>query len=99
MIQNEIYGFKYQYIFKPKKGDTVSYGNAVYRVHDDGRGWLHIIVQEKGIRKKISIDKVIESSTIYGSEADYVLNEWWRLYENYETFQSFAAAEISWLDN
>lgn len=94
----EIHGFKYQYVINPKKGDTVSYGNGAYRVHDDGRGWLHIIVQGNNVRRKISIDKVKESATEPGSMADYVLNEWWRLYEDYDTFQSFVKAELAWLN-
>lgn len=98
MYTYEIHGFNYHYIINPEKGDTVSYGDAAYRVHDDGKGWLHIIVQKDGIRKKIGIDKVIECGIIPGSEADWVLNEWWKLYD-FVTFTSFVAAELSWLKN
>ncbi len=92
-----INGFQYHYVINAKKGDTVSYGDGTYRVHDDGKGWLHIIIQKNNVRKKISIDKVKEAATEPGSKADYVLNEWWQLYDDYETFASFAAAEINWL--
>lgn len=93
----EIQGFKYHYVINPKKGDTVSYGNGAYRVHDDGRGWLHIIVQENNIRRKISINHVKQSSFQPGTEADYVFNEWWKMYD-FKTYQSFMMAELKWVE-
>ena len=37
-----------QYFNQIKKGSTVMYGKQDYRVQDDGRGYLHIIVFEDG---------------------------------------------------
>ena len=76
-----------QYIEQAKKGFTVSYGEKSYRIQDDGKGWLHIIV--KG--KKIDLKKVLLFD--YGSEADYVFNEWWMIYPEYEIFRTFAENE------
>lgn len=90
-------GFEYQYNAPLKKGDTVSYGNKPYRVQDDGNGWLHIIVQTNGSRKKIAVKELGTANFIYGSQADYVFNEWWKIYPDYYLFKQFASAEISWL--
>ena len=48
MIQNNVHGFDYHYLHNPQAGFTVSYGDKAFRIHDDGKGWLHIILQEKG---------------------------------------------------
>ena len=85
---------EYQYKETIKKGNTVIYGNKPYRVQDDGKGFLHIIIFENGKRKKIGIDKM--NLFEYGTEADYIFNEWWMLYPDYITFQQFAAAEKAW---
>ena len=45
-------------------GNTVSYGNSVYRIQND-RGHLHIVVRESGRRKKITVKRV---------ESDYVFD-------------------------
>lgn len=82
----------YQYKEAIKKGSTVRYGKNDYRVQDD-RGYLHIIVFEDGKRKKIGIDKMIFFE--YGSYQDYVFNEWWKLYDDYETFRTFAEHELN----
>lgn len=84
-----------QYITTIKKGDTVTYGTGSYRVQDD-RGYLHIIVKESGTRKKIPLKELLFD---YGSYQDYVFNMWWQVYESFEIFQSYAAAEIAWMDN
>jgi hypothetical protein len=85
-----------QYFNQIKKGFTVSYSNSNYRVQDDGKGYLHIIVFENGKRKKIGIDKL---SFFYpGTKADWVFNEWWKIYE-WEEFESFANAELAWLND
>lgn len=91
-----INGFQYHYVINAQKGDTVSYGDGTYRVHDDGKGWLHIIVQRNTVRKKVSLDTVAQASYMPGTEADYALNEWWRLYD-FETYRSFALAELQWI--
>lgn len=84
-----------QYIESVKKGTTVMYGNKPYRVQDDGRGYLHIIVFENGKRKKVGIDKLLFFE--YGTEPDYVFNQWWKIYNSFSMFQSFAAAEKAWI--
>lgn len=33
-----------------------------------------------------------------GTEADYVFNGWFQLYDNYETYKSFSRAEMAWLN-
>lgn len=82
-----------QYIESIQKGSTVIHGNKPYRVQDDGRGYLHIIVFDNGKRKKIGIDKLLFFD--YGSEADYIFNEWWRHYNSYQLFSQFALTEKS----
>ena len=64
---NDVFGFKYHYLHKPEPGFTVSYGDKAFRIHDDGKGWLHIIIQEKGSRKKIGLDRLRETTFEYGS--------------------------------
>lgn len=80
-----------KYIEQVQKGSTVSYGNKQYRVQDDGKGYLHIVVHENGRRKKIGIDNLPWWE--YGSKADWAFNEWWRLYPDYELFESFAITD------
>jgi len=83
-----------QYIEGIIKGSTVSYGKTdvrKYKVQDDGKGYLHIIVFEDGKRKKIGIDKLHFFE--YGTEADWVFNEWWKIYPDYEVFKQFANNE------
>lgn len=89
--------FEPQYIESIVKGITVMYGNKPYRVQDDGKGYLHIIVFEEGKRKKIGIDKLHFFE--YGTEADYVFNEWWKKYDSYNLFKQFADAEKEWNRN
>jgi hypothetical protein len=82
-----------QYIHQIQKGSTVMHGNKHYRVQDDGRGYLHIIVQEQGKRKKIGIDKILffEPST----QTDYVFNGWFYIY-TWEEYYSYCQAELNW---
>lgn len=84
-----------QYFNQIKKGSTVSYGNKDYRVQDDGKGFLHIIVIEEGKRKKISIASMEHHFFEPGSKADYIFNGWYKMYTEQE-FYSFASAEIAW---
>lgn len=84
-----------QYIKTIKKGHTVMYGNKPYRVQDDGRGYLHIIVFENRIRKKMGIDKLVFFE--YGTEADWVFNNWYKIYPDYQVFNQFSKSEKAWL--
>lgn len=72
------------------------YGNKAYRVQDDGKGFLHIIVFEESKRKKIAVSSL--SFFEPGSMADYVFNGWFELYDTYETFNSFMLAELAWMN-
>ncbi len=82
---------EYQHLETIEKGDSVQYGNRLYRVQED-KGWLFIIVSELGRRKKIGVDKLAYFS--YGSFQDWVFNEWWRDYPEYETFRHIAKVGI-----
>jgi hypothetical protein len=84
-----------QYFINVEKGFTVTYGKNDYRVQDDGKGYLHIIVFEGGKRKKIGIKSLQQFEP--GTEADYVFNGWFEMYEDYELFKSFADAERMWI--
>ena len=79
-----------QYFENIEKGFTVIYGKKPYRVQDDGKGFLHIIVHENGKREKIGIKKLKEKSFQIGSMADYVFNCWFELYD-YEQYKSILA--------
>jgi len=85
--------FDTQYVHQIKKGSTVKYGNKDYRIQDDGKGYLHIIVNQDGKRKKIGTDKLGLSEPV--TMADYVLN-WWHTLYSFEDYCSYAAAEIAW---
>lgn len=82
----------YQYIGNFKKGSMVTYGNKDYHVQDNGKGYLHIIVFENGVRKKIAL-KDVQIWFEYGSETDWIFNGWYRVYPDYETFRIFAINE------
>jgi hypothetical protein len=85
-----------QYNINISKGDTVTYGNKHYRVQDDGKGFLHIIVFEEGKRKKIAISNLQFFEP--GSMADYVFNGWFDIYDQYQLFHSYMLAELSWIN-
>ena len=93
MIDKTVHGFDYHYLHNPQAGFTVTYGDKAFRIHDDGKGWLHIILQEKGSRKKIGLDRLRETTFEYGSEEDWKINGWWQIYPDYELFRGFAEAE------
>lgn len=84
-----------QYYINTKKGDTVMYGNKPYRIQDDGKGFLHIIVFEQGKRKKIAVSSL--SFFEPGSMADYIFNGWFEMYDSYELYRSFMSAEMQWV--
>jgi len=57
---------------------------------------------------KLSMLAVLSSSMVcenvlfliwfeYGSEADYIFNEWWMIYRDFKLFNQFASAEKAWL--
>jgi len=81
----------YQYIDNFKKGDTVMYGNKPYRVQDDGRGFLHIIVFEPK-RRKVAL-KDVQIWFEYGSHPDWIFNGWYKIYPDYEVFKQYADNE------
>lgn len=83
-----------QYIDFIEKGFTVTYGKGdcrKYKVQDDGKGFLHIIVYENGKRKKVAL-KDVNMWFEYGSETDWIFNGWFQYYD-YETFKQFALCE------
>ena len=98
MIDKTVHGFDYHYLHNPQAGFTVSYGDKAFRIHDDGKGWLHIILQEKGSRKKIGLDRLRETTFEYGSHEDWAMNGWWQIYPDYELFRGFAEAERNWIN-
>jgi hypothetical protein len=85
---------EYQYFNQIKKGDTVKLWCGDYRVQND-RGNLHVVATIDGHRKKITLKE--EMFFIPGSKADWAINGWWQLYADYETYRSFAEAELAWL--
>lgn len=85
-----------QYIESIQKGSTVMYGNKPYRVQDDGKGYLHIIVFENFKRKKIAIKDVCIWFD-YGSEPDWVFNGWYNFYTDYNLFRQYALSEKAWI--
>ena len=88
-----------QYFINVEKGFTVSYGNSHYRVQDDGRGWLHIVVIENNKRRKIGIDELKRRFAFKpGTEADWIFNGWSVFYD-YQLYMSFALAEVAWIEN
>jgi len=85
-----------QYIHQIKKGVTVTYGQSSYRVQDDGKGFLHIVVKCNGERKKIGIKQLLFFDP--GSLQDYIFNGWFELYSTYKEYCSYASAEANCLN-
>ena len=85
-----------QYIESITKGSTVMYGNKPYRVQDDGKGFLHIIVFEPN-RKKIAI-KDVDIWFDYGTTTDWIFNGWYKIYPDYNLFSQFAKSEKAWVN-
>ena len=81
----------YQYIGNYKVGDSVQYCGKEYRLQED-KGWLFIYPTIDGKRKKIGLEK-LGCWFEYGTEADWVFNEWWKIYPDYEVFKQFANNE------
>lgn len=84
-----IYNINPKYISNVKKGDSVTFGNGSYRVQED-KGWLHIVVKENGIRKKWGVADILFE---FGSESDFVFNNWWTIYPSYEVFKQYCDLE------
>lgn len=84
-----------QYLESIRKGSTVIYGNKPYRVQDDGKGFLHIITFEDGKRKKLPVSKV-DVWFEFGSEPDWIFNQWWKIYPDYVIFSQYASSEKLW---
>jgi hypothetical protein len=82
-----------QYFVSIKKGDSVQFENKMYRVQDD-KGWLHVYPVVNGKRKKVDIKTLFFEP---GTEADWAINGWWRLYPEYDLYKSFMSAELSWI--
>lgn len=85
-----------QYLELITKGSTVMYGNKPYRVQDDGKGFLHIIIFD-GKRRKIAV-KDVDIWFEYGSDTDWIFNGWYKTYPDYELFRQFVESEIAWLN-
>lgn len=83
-----------QYIESYFPGCSVMFGNKCYRVQND-KNWLHIVVVENGKRRKIDLRNFLFD---YGTKADYIFNEWYQIYPDYEQFKTFAENEISSLN-
>lgn len=79
-----------QYIESYFPSCSVSFGNKRYRVQND-KNWLHIVVIENGKRRKVDLRHILFE---YGSEADWIFNEWYKIYPEYEQFRTFAEHEI-----
>ncbi len=84
----------YQCIENTREGDSVQFENKMYRVQND-KGWLFIYPTVNGKRIKIGIDRILYNA---GIEQDYVFsNGYWFLEYDFNTYQSFAKAELSWV--
>ena len=82
-----------QYIENIKEGDFVTVGKKRHKIIFSGRP--HIQYRENGNRVRRYLQDMLFE---YGTMADYVFNEWWRVYPDFKTFESFAKAELSWLN-
>lgn len=80
-----------QYIENVSEGSSLQYNGKVYRVQND-KGWLFIFATVDGKRKKVDIKKV-KVWFDYGSEPDWIFNEWYRIYPEYEIFKQYADNE------
>lgn len=81
----------YQCFENLKKGDSVQYHNKMHRVQED-KGWLFIQVTDNGKRVKKDAKSLLMKA---GTLADYIFNGWFEKYD-FETYQSFATAEMEW---
>lgn len=81
----------YQYIEQVKEGCSLHYCGRVYRVQND-KGWMFVFATVEGKRKKIGIEKV-QVWFEYGSYQDWVFNNWYQVYSDYEIFKQYADVE------
>jgi hypothetical protein len=77
-----------QYFHQIRKGTVVKYGNGEFRTQQEGNR-LYIVITEKGVRTKKTITKDMFFEA--GTMADYVFNEWFKIYTP-EEFLSYDAA-------
>ncbi len=78
-----------QYIENIKEGDFVTFDNKRHKIIFNGKP--HIQYRENGKRVRKYLTELLFE---YGSEADYVFNEWWRVYPEYDVFRQFAEHDV-----
>ncbi len=79
-----------QYVENLKEGDFVTFGGKRHKIIFNGLPYIQFRNNGKRVRKYLK-----EILFDYGTEADYVFNEWWMVYPDYKTFRSFAEHEKS----
>lgn len=83
-----------KYIQQLKKGDSVQYMQKMHTVQE-WRGRLFIQFTDiDGKRKRLYMENHPDYMFNYGTEADYIFNEWWKIYPDYEMFRTFAENDI-----
>jgi len=81
-----------KYIEQLRPGDRVQYMQKLHTVQEY-RGRLFIQYTESGERKRLYMEHHPDYLFEYGTEADWVFNEWWKIYPDFEIFISFAEHE------
>ena len=82
-----------KYIQQLSAGYRVQYMQKMHTVQEY-RGKLFIQFTDKdGQRKRLYMNKHPDYLFEYGTEADYVFNDWWKIYPEFCIFKSFAENE------
>lgn len=86
-----------KYIECVKKGDSVQYMQKMHTVQEYNNLLFIQYTDIDGHRKRLYIKNHPDYMFEFGSEPDWVFNEWWKIYPDYELFRQYALAEISWV--
>lgn len=83
-----------KYIQQLKPGDCVQYMQKLHTVQQFRNRLFIQYTNEAGERKRLYMENHPDYLFPYGSYADWVINEWWKIYPEYGVFKSFAEQEL-----
>jgi hypothetical protein len=82
-----------KYIEHLSKGDRVQYMQKLHTVQQQNARLFIQYTDKDGSRKRLYMEEHPDYMFSYGSKGDYIFNEWWRVYDEYDLFKSFVTAE------
>jgi len=85
-----------KYIQQLKKGDSVQYMQKLHTVQEwKGKLFIQYTDKKDNQRKRLYMVKHPDYLFTYGSFQDWIFNDWYRIYPDYEVFRTFAENDLA----